>query len=92
MTGGELPVRADEIDNLVRMANRIGDFFRYQPGGREVAIEGVAHHLEKFWEPRMRRQILGFLAASPDGVTSAGSVLDDLVRQAIVDNRERLGG
>ena len=43
----EAGMSADDIDNLVRMANRIGDFFRHQPG-EGVAIEGIANHLEKF--------------------------------------------
>ena len=44
-------------DNLVRMANRIGDFFEAMPDEQE-ALEGIALHLRKFWDPRMRRQML----------------------------------
>ncbi|MDZ5461112.1 formate dehydrogenase subunit delta [Azohydromonas lata] len=43
-----------DITNLVRMANRIGDFFEAM-ADRDEAVEGVAQHLDKFWEPRMRR-------------------------------------
>ena len=80
---------ADDIDNLVRMANRIGDFFRHQPG-EGVAIEGIANHLEKFWEPRMRRQLLDFLAAHPQGVTAQGTALHEIVLQALRMHRDRL--
>lgn len=80
---------SDSLDNLVRMANRIGDFFRYQPD-HAAGVEGVASHIEKFWEPRMRRQILDFLAASPEGVTEGGTVMHDIVREALSVNRSRL--
>lgn len=54
------------IDNLVRMANRIGDFFQAMPD-REEAIDGVAQHLRKFWEPRMRRELLRHVAEAGVG-------------------------
>lgn len=80
---------SDSLDNLVRMANRIGDFFRYQPD-HAAGIEGITSHIEKFWEPRMRRQILDFLAASPEGVTAGGIVMHDIVREALSLHRSRL--
>jgi len=43
--------------NLVRMANRIGEFFDAMPDQAQ-AVDGVATHLRKFWEPRMRRALL----------------------------------
>lgn len=49
-----------DSDNLVRMANRIGDFFEAQPD-REEALAGIASHIRKFWEPRMRQQLLATL-------------------------------
>ena len=55
-----------EISNLIRMANRIGQFFEAMPD-RQEAGEGVANHIHKFWEPRMRTQLLDFLAGQPDG-------------------------
>ena len=44
-------------DNLVRMVNRIGAFFASMPD-RQEALEGIAKHIQRFWEPRMRRQLL----------------------------------
>jgi len=38
---------------IVRMANQIGTFFNSKPHAEGVA--GVAEHINKFWEPRMRR-------------------------------------
>jgi len=46
-------------DTLVRMANDIANFFRAQ--GEEKAIPGIADHVMKFWEPRMKKQIFAHL-------------------------------
>ena len=39
---------------IVRMANQIATFFLSQP--EAVRVPGVSNHINKFWEPRMRRQ------------------------------------
>ena len=44
---------------IVRMANQIGTFFLSKPHREGVA--GVADHINKFWEPRMRRQFFDAL-------------------------------
>jgi formate dehydrogenase subunit delta len=62
--------------HLVTMANRIADFFAAMPE-HEEQVDGVANHLHKFWEPRMRRQ-LDELAAGADG-----QALHPLVREAL---------
>ena len=49
-----------DLDNLIVMANKIGQFFAAQPD-RDEALAGIADHVKKFWEPRMRRQILEHL-------------------------------
>ena len=48
------------IESLVRMANQIGSFFEAMPDHDE-AVDGVAQHLKKFWDPRMRRELLAQL-------------------------------
>ena len=73
-----------DTDNLVRMANRIGDFFEAMPD-REEALEGIATHIRKFWEPRMRRQFLQALDGGADGVK-------EVVQAAVLRHRELLGG
>ena len=50
------------IETLVRMANQIGEFFEAMPD-RAEALEGVAMHLKKFWDPRMRRELLAHVDA-----------------------------
>jgi len=39
-------------EHLVKMANQIGDFFGSQRHSDGAA--GVADHIKKFWDPRMR--------------------------------------
>jgi len=77
-----------EIGNLIRMANRIGDFFDAMPDRAEAA-EGIANHIQKFWEPRMRRELLDFLEAHPDGAAD-GHQLHPLVLAVVTAQRQRL--
>jgi formate dehydrogenase subunit delta len=62
------------LDKLVYMANQIGRFFASQ--GAEQTIEGTTDHIHKYWDPRMRAQIVTHLAAG-------GAGLDPAVRLAI---------
>jgi formate dehydrogenase subunit delta len=41
---------------LVKMANDIGNFFRAEPV-REDAVAGIANHIAKFWTKRMRQKL-----------------------------------
>ena len=50
---------------LVRMANQIGTFFGSQSGPDGAAA--VAEHINKFWEPRMRRQFLHLFDNGAEG-------------------------
>jgi formate dehydrogenase subunit delta len=74
----------DPDATLVRLANRIGDFFVAFPD-REEALDGVAQHIRKFWEPRMRRQLYAYL----DGPRQ-GEGLSELVRAAVETRRDQL--
>jgi formate dehydrogenase subunit delta len=47
-------------DNLIVMANQIGDFFETMPNRRD-AVTDVAGHLKRYWEPRMRRSLLAHI-------------------------------
>lgn len=47
-------------EHLAAMANDIANFFAAEPD-REAAVIGVSGHLKKFWDPRMRRQIVAYL-------------------------------
>lgn len=45
------------VEHLVQMANDIANFFHAE-SDRVIAINGVAAHIRRFWDPRMRRQII----------------------------------
>lgn len=70
------------IENLVQMANRIGEFFQSMPD-RAEATDGIAQHLRKFWEPRMRRELLQHLDAGGEGLLP-------IVKDAMLGHREAL--
>jgi formate dehydrogenase subunit delta len=61
-------------DRLIYMANQIGKYFESQR--RQDAVAGIADHLRKFWEPRMRQAILAYVDAGGEG-------LDPPVREAV---------
>ncbi len=54
---------------LVVMANQIARFFDAQ--GEAACVAGVEDHLRKFWDPRMRREILAHLEAGGEGLAPA---------------------
>ena len=53
-------------DRLVYKANQIDDFFGTQHG-RDPAL-GIADHLKKFWDPRMRKAIIAHAEAGGAGL------------------------
>ncbi|PDT67583.1 formate dehydrogenase [Bradyrhizobium ottawaense] len=61
-------------DRLIYMANQIGKFFESQGHGK--AVPGIAEHIKKFWDPRMKRAIFAHLDAG-------GAGLEPDVRQAL---------
>ena len=68
-------------EHLIRMANQIGVFFESMPD-RTEALEGMASHLKKFWDPRMRRQFLQLVDAP-----AAEPPISDMVRDAVREHR-----
>ena len=72
-----------DIDNLVHMANRIGQFFAAMPD-RPEALQGIAQHIQRFWERRMRAALLAHLD------THQGEGLDPIVLDAVQQHRDLL--
>ncbi|WP_313196267.1 formate dehydrogenase subunit delta [Shinella zoogloeoides] len=62
-------------NKIIRMANQIATFFHSQPADERPG--GVATHINKFWEPRMRRQLFDLVD------NHGGEGLDDLVLEAV---------
>lgn len=48
------------------MANQIAQFFASYP--HEEAVAGVADHIQKFWEKRMRQQLNDYIATGGGGL------------------------
>ena len=67
------------IERLVRMANDIGNFFKAEPD-HALAVEGVATHIKRFWDPRMRKEILAYAEGGGEGMM-------ELVREAVLKLR-----
>ena len=63
-----------KTEQMIHMANQIAQFFStYQ---REEAIAAITDHLAKYWERRMRQQIIAYVAEGGQG-------LHDLALEAV---------
>ena len=62
-------------ERLVSMANDIGAFFNAE-ADKNIAAQGVANHIRRFWDPRMRRQIIAHYR-------EGGAGLDPVARSAV---------
>jgi formate dehydrogenase subunit delta len=71
-----------EAQKLVKMSNEIARFFEGEPE-RAAVLEGIASHLRRFWDPRMRRELVAHLDGGGEGMR-------DSVVEAVRVNRERL--
>ena len=63
------------IEQLVTMANDIAAFFHGAADHNEAAAS-VATHLRRYWDPRMRKQIIEHQRAGGEG-------LGELAREAV---------
>lgn len=53
-------------EKITRMANQIATFMETKP--HQEGVEGLAAHINDFWEPRMRRQLFELLDAGGEGL------------------------
>ena len=72
-----------DMQNLIHMANQIGDFFETVPDHDESLL-GIAGHIHNFWAPRMRTQLLDYVD------TEQGRTLKPIVLEAIRAHRSIL--
>jgi len=71
------------VENLVIMANQIGDFFESLKN-RTKSLEEISLHLKRFWEPRMRRALLEHVEKN------GGAGLKDIVLESIRLHKDKL--
>jgi formate dehydrogenase subunit delta len=62
-------------EQIVRMANDIGNFFRAETD-RQMALDGIANHINKYWTRRMRQRLLEY-------AQQGGNELDELPLAAV---------
>ena len=70
------------VEHLVSMANQIGRFYEVYPN-RDEGLKSTATHLRRFWDPRMRQEMLAH-------VDSGGEGLDAFTLEAIRAHRQEL--
>ena len=63
---GHEDVHRTTAEKLVYMANQIASFFQTMP--RDEGVDGVAKHINDFWDPRMRRQFFEIVEAGGAGL------------------------
>ena len=59
-----------DVHKLVKMANEIASFFESDPDPQAVS-DGIAGHIRRFWDPRMRRALLAHIDANGEGCKPA---------------------
>lgn len=55
------------IQHLTKMVNEIAAFFKGE-SGPEKAVSDVANHLSRYWDPRMRREIVAHYSKGGAGL------------------------
>ncbi|MCY1305485.1 NADH-dependent formate dehydrogenase delta subunit FdsD [compost metagenome] len=65
-------------ENLIKMANQIAQFFSTEPD-KEQAVRGVRQHLQSFWTPAMRIELMAWQ------VEHHGECLHPLVQAALAE-------
>ena len=66
------------IDLLIKMTNEIGEFFAgVEANDPQAAARDVANHLRRYWEPRMRAQMLKYYEERQ------GAGLSELAKNAV---------
>ncbi len=59
-----------DVAKLVRMAEQITANLAYSDDAQLISAR-VAGHLNRFWDPRMRRALAEFAAAEPEALSPA---------------------
>jgi formate dehydrogenase subunit delta len=62
-----------DIGRLVAMANDIAAFFDSE-ADNALAAEGVRFHITRFWDPRMRREIVAHLQGGGEGLMPTAKI------------------
>jgi len=66
-----------DAHHLVSMVNEIAAFFVGEDPGK--AAENVANHLRRYWDPRMRKQIIAHAAEGGEGLCEVARAAVELI-------------
>lgn len=77
-----------KIEQLIVMANQIGDFFGANPD-EQAAQKDIASHIKRFWAHSMRERIIAYVTGQLQGEGSA-TTLKPVVAAAIQRHLEML--
>jgi formate dehydrogenase subunit delta len=65
-------MKHNNTDHMVKMVNEISAFWASEALDPKAAAESVATHLRRYWDPRMRRQIVTHYHAGGGGLSDIG--------------------
>jgi formate dehydrogenase subunit delta len=71
------------VEHLVSMANQIGRYYAAYPD-RAEALKSAATHVRRYWDPRMRTELLHHMDAEN------GEGLDPFMAEAVRTHRAEL--
>lgn len=66
---------------LTKMVNDIAAFFASESGEEKAAID-VSGHMQRFWDPRMRREIVAHYVNGGEGLTELSKTAVGLLARA----------
>jgi formate dehydrogenase subunit delta len=68
-------------EKLIKMANDIADFFNAE-SDKDIASTGVMKHIQRSWDPRMKKAII---AHSQQGGSGLSPLASDAIKKLVVD-------
>lgn len=68
-------------EKLIRQANQIATFFRSKT--HEEGVAGIAEHINKFWEPRIRKQFFEMIETGGEGFDPLVLEAAPMVREVV---------
>jgi formate dehydrogenase subunit delta len=57
-----------DVHHLVQMASDIGNFFAAEQPQPDEAAKAVLNHIKRYWDPRMRAQIVAHYREGGEGL------------------------
>jgi formate dehydrogenase subunit delta len=75
-----------DLPAVIRLGHDLVRNFEALP--REKAAAEIATHIRKFWEPRMRQELVGYVDAGDARVGDLLALASEDLREGLVDREE----